>query len=185
MENEDSLKLKQHMEKQRGSAIINETQNGFRQDGYSNMLNKYGTTQDNSTAYQYNAEPFADDMELTRLYEGNGLFAKIIDRPSEEAVKHGLDIDFGDKDVAEYVDERLDDIDFEEKFATAEKWARLYGGSIIVMLIDDGGGLDDPLDLRNVRSIEELVVFERAVVQPDYRPLNVIRLTDEINSLSI
>lgn len=171
MENEDSLKLKQHMEKQRGSAIINETQNGFRQDGYSNMLNKYGTTQDNSTAYQYNAEPFADDMELTRLYEGNGLFAKIIDRPSEEAVKHGLDIDFGDKDVAEYVDERLDDIDFEEKFATAEKWARLYGGSIIVMLIDDGGGLDDPLDLRNVRSIEELVVFERAVVQPDYTAL--------------
>lgn len=171
MENENSLKLKQHMEKQRGSAIINETQNGFRQDGYSNMLNKYGTAQDNSTAYQYNAEPFVDDMELTRLYEGNGLFAKIIDRPSEEAVKHGLDIDFGDKDVAEYVDERLDDLDFEEKFATAEKWARLYGGSIIVMLIDDGGGLDDPLDLRNVRSIEELVVFERAVVQPDYTAL--------------
>ena len=171
MENEDSLKLKQHMEKQRGSAIINETQNGFRQDGYSNMLNKYGTTQDNSTAYQYNAEPFADDMELTRLYEGNGLFAKIIDRPSEEAVKHGLDIDFGDKDVAEYVDERLDDLDFEEKFATAEKWARLYGGAIIVMLVDDGGGLDDPLDFRNARSIEELMVFERAVVQPDYTAL--------------
>ena len=101
MENENSLKLKQHIEKQRGSAIINETQNGFRQDGYSNMLNKYGTTQDNSTAYQYNAEPFADDMELTRLYEGNGLFTKIIDRPSEEAVKHGLDIDFGDKDISE------------------------------------------------------------------------------------
>ena len=171
MENEDSLKLKQHMEKQRGSAIINETQNGFRQDGYSNMLNKYGTTQDNSTAYQYNAEPFADDMELTRLYEGNGLFAKIIDRPSEEAVKHGLDIDFGDKDVAEYVDERLDDLDFEEKFATAEKWARLYGGAIIVMFVDDGGGLDDPLDFRNARSIEELMVFERAVVQPDYTAL--------------
>ncbi len=171
MENEDSLKLKQHMERQRGAAIIDETKNGFRQDGYSNMLNKYGTTQDNSTAYQYNAEPFVDDMELTRLYEGNGLFAKIIDRPSEEAVKHGLDIDFGDKDVAEYVDERLDDLDFEEKFATAEKWARLYGGAIIVMLVDDGGGLDDPLDFRNARSIEELMVFERAVVQPDYTAL--------------
>ena len=171
MENENSLKLKQHIEKQRGSAIINETQNGFRQDGYSNMLNKYGTTQDNSTAYQYNAEPFADDMELTRLYEGNGLFTKIIDRPSEEAVKHGLDIDFGDKDISEYVDERLDDLDFEDKFATAEKWARLYGGAIIVMLVDDGRGLDDPLDFRNARSIEELMVFERAVVQPDYTAL--------------
>lgn len=171
MENENNLKLKQHMEKQRGAAIIDETENGFRQDGYSNMLNKYGTKQDNSTAYQYNAEPFADDMELTRLYEGNGLFTKIIDRPSEEAVKHGLDIDFGNKDISEYVDERLDDLDFEDKFATAEKWARLYGGSIIVMLVDDGGGLDDPLDFRNARSIEELMVFERAVVQPDYTAL--------------
>ena len=61
----------------------------------------------------------------------------------------------------------MDDLDFESKFATAEKWARLYGGSIIVMLVDDGRGLEEPLDWENVRTIEELRVFERAIVQPE------------------
>lgn len=155
----------------RGSAIIDGKQDNLRQDGYTNLLNKYGTAQDNSMAYSYEQEPITADMELVRLYEGNGLFSKIIDRPAEEAVKHGLDIDYGDDIIAEYVEERLDELDFEEKFATAEKWARLYGGALIVMLCDDGGSLEEPLDYDKVRTIEELRVFERAIVQEDYQGL--------------
>lgn len=164
----------------RGADIVDNVNGNkeFRNDGYSNMLNKYGTPQDNSTAYSYNQEEITVDMELLRLYEGNGLFTKIIDRPSEEAVKHGLDIDFGDDDISEYVEERLDELEFEAKFTTAEKWARLYGGSIIVMLIDDGRGLEEPVDWKSVRSIEELRVFERAIVQPDYSSLYSTRFED-------
>ena len=66
------------------------------------------------------------------------------------------------------MEKALDALEWEEKAATAIKWARLYGGSIIVMLIDDGRGLEEPLDWNNIRSIDELRVFERAVVQPDY-----------------
>ncbi len=159
------------LEQQRGAAIIEGTHGDIRHDGYTNILNRYGTIQDNSTAYQYAAEPFADDLELTRLYEGNGLFTKIIDRPAEEAVKHGLDVDFGDEEISEYIESKMDDLEYEDKFATAEKWARLYGGSIIVMLADDGRGLEEPLDMSAVRSIEELRVFERSIVQPDYTSL--------------
>ena len=171
MDEHQKAALDKKLKLQRGAAIIEGEQAKFRADGYTNLLNKYGTAQDNSTAYHFTQEPIADDMQLIRLYEGNGLFTKIIDRPSEEAVKHGLDIDFGNDQISKYVEDRLDELEFEEKFSTAEKWARLYGGSIIVMLCDDDGGLDDPLDWNKVRSIEELRVFERAVVQPDYSDL--------------
>lgn len=154
--------------KRRGAIIIDKTQEQFRQDGYSNLLNKYGTSQDNSTAYEYSSEVFVDDMQLTQIYESNGLFAKIIDRPAEEAVKHGFNIDYGDQSIAEYVEACMDELALEDKFATAEKWARLYGGAIIVMLVDDGGGLEEPLNWQYVRKIEKLLVFERSVVQPDY-----------------
>ena len=166
---------------QRGAAIIDGTQDDFRSDGYSNMLNKAGTKQDNSMAYQYDAEPFVSDLELVRLYEGNGLFAKIINRPAEEAVKHGLDIDFGDEDISEYIEDELDALGFESKFATAEKWARLYGGAIIVMLVDDGRGLEEPLDWNNARSLEELRVFDRSIVQPDYTGLYNFNFLDSID----
>ena len=167
---------------QRGAAIIDGVQDSFRLDGYTNLLNKYGTSQDSSTAYEYRGELITDDLELIRLYEGNGLFAKIIDRPSEEAVKHGLDIDYGNIDAADYVEIRLDELDFEDKFATAEKWARLYGGSVIVMLVDDGRGLEEPLDWKEVRSIQELRVFERAIVQPDYTSLYHFHFMDSMES---
>ena len=87
MNHRQRKKLNQIQKQQRASSIIDGSQDQFRQDGYTNMLNKYGSTQDNSTAYEYDLESVTDDMELTSLYEGNGLFAKIIDRPAEEAVK--------------------------------------------------------------------------------------------------
>ena len=172
MDDHQRALLERQQQLKRGAAIIEGKQNEFRQDGYTNMLNKYGMKQDNSTAYRYSPEPFVDDMTLTRLYEGNGLFKKIINRPSEEAVKHGVDLsDFGNKDTEKYVKKCMDNLRWEKKFSTAQKWARLYGGSIIVMLCDDGRGLEEPLDTDSVRSIEELAVFERAVVQPDYTSL--------------
>lgn len=88
MNEQQKAMLDRQLKLQRGAAIIEGTQEKFRQDGYSNLLNKYGTAQDSSTSYQYNQEIITNDMELIRLYEGNGLFTKIIDRPSEEAVKH-------------------------------------------------------------------------------------------------
>lgn len=173
---------------QRAKAIAegrNLNTDGFNEDGYTNMLNKYGTAQDNSTSYHWQSEHWADDLELIQMYEGNGLFSKIIDRPAEEAVKHGLDIDYGSEDIEEYVESRLDELDYEEKFTTAEKWARLYGGSIIVMLVDDGKGLEEPLDWNAVKSIEELRVFERSVVQPDYSQLGQFNFKDSAKNKAI
>ena len=142
-----------------------------REDGYVNLLNKYGTKQDNSEAYKFEREPVIPDMQLTGLYEGNGLFSKIIDTPAEEALKHGFDLNLKSDEVNAFVEDALDDLEWEGKAATAIKWARLYGGALIVMLIDDGRGLEEPVDWEHIRSIDELRVYERSIVQPDYASL--------------
>ena len=142
-----------------------------RQDGYVNMLNKYGTQQDNSTAYEYEHEIIVPDMELTEQYESNGLFAKIIDTPSEEAVKHGFDSGLKSQAVDIYIADMIDRLEWEDKASTAIKWARLYGGALGVMFINDGGGIDEPLNWRRIRDIDEIRVYERAVVFPDYSSL--------------
>ena len=142
-----------------------------REDGYVNLLNKYGTKQDNSEAYKFEREPVIPDMQLTGLYEGNGLFSKIIDTPAEEALKHGFDLNLKSDELNAFVEDALDDLEWEERAATAIKWARLYGGPLIVMLIDDGRGLEEPVDWEHIRSIDELRVYERSIVQPDYASL--------------
>jgi phage-related protein (TIGR01555 family) len=142
-----------------------------REDGYVNLLNKYGTKQDNSEAYKFEREPVIPDMQLTGLYEGNGLFSKIIDTPAEEALKRGFDLNLKSDELNAFVEDALDDLEWEERAATAIKWARLYGGALIVMLIDDGRGLEEPVDWEHIRSIDELRVYERSIVQPDYASL--------------
>lgn len=152
------------IEKQTGKAV-----RPFRQDGYMNMVTRYGTSKDSHEHYQYAPEPTVTDETLSMLYEGNGLFAKIIDAPAEEAFKHGFTLkDVSDDDLENFYQEALDELDWDETAMTALKWMRLFGGSIIVMLINDGGGLEDPLDWKNIKSIDDLRVYDRSVIQPDY-----------------
>jgi phage-related protein (TIGR01555 family) len=144
-----------------------------RYDGsYVNALNKFGTKRDSSMSYGYRPDGFIPDSQLTRYYEQNGLFRKIIDAPSEEAIKHGFTAGLQNPDDEDLLQDTLDALDWEQKAATALKWTRLYGGAIIVMLIDDGRGITEPLDYNNIRGIDELRVYERAIVNPDYTALH-------------
>lgn len=152
------------IEKQTGRAV-----RPFRADGFMNVVNRYGTSKDGHEHYQFAPEPTVPDETLSTFYEGNGLFAKIIDAPAEEALKHGFKLDdVSDDEVETFYQEALDELDWEENCMTALKWARLFGGSIMVMLINDGGGLEDPLDWKNIKSIDDLRVYDRSVIQPDY-----------------
>lgn len=152
------------IEKQAGKAV-----RPFRADGYVNLLNRYGTSKDTSEHYQFAPEPAVPDDVLSMFYEGNGLFSKIIDTPAEEAVKHGFSLaDVTDQTVLDFCYSALDELDWEETAMTAIKWARLFGGSIAVMLINDGRGIDEPLDWSNIQSIDDIRIYDRSLITPDY-----------------
>lgn len=143
----------------------------YREDGYVNLLTNYGTRRDSSTAYSYQAAPIVDDQTLTEYYISNGLFARIIDIPAERAATGGFDLGLNDEDLENIVTDALDDLDWEALATEAIKWTRLFGGAIGVMLIDDGGTLEQPLNYRRIRGIDEIVMFERTCVEPDYTRL--------------
>ncbi len=177
MEYQDACnRLAQRQRIERGKEIIQQKKESmsvrpYRKDGYVNVLNRYGTSHDSSESYTFVQEPVIPDTDLTVNYEDNGLFAKIIDTPAEEAVKHGFDLNLNSDTLDKFVESALDALEWEDKAATAIKWSRLYGGAIIVMLINDGRGLEEPVNWKHIRSIDELRVYERAVVQPDYTSL--------------
>lgn len=165
MTQEDRIKHYANLiQRQTGKAV-----RPYRADGYVNMVNRYGTTKDSSEQYNFIPEgPVSDDV-LESHYEGNGLFAKIIDMPAEEAVKHGFVLeDIEDGKLADFYNEALDELNWEETAMTAIKWTRLFGGSIAVMLVNDGRGLEEPLDWKNIQSIDDIRVYDRSIIQPDY-----------------
>lgn len=161
----DVLRRYAHMiEMQAGHAV-----RPYRADGYVNLMNKYGTQKDVSEGYRFQQEPIIPDDMLTQYYEGNGLFAKIIDTPAEEAIKHGFKLNgLKDAEIEDFYAGALDELDWEETAMTCIKWTRLFGGSIAVLLVNDGRGLDEPLDWKNIHSIDDIRVYDRSLIQPDY-----------------
>ena len=141
-------------------------------DGWLNVVNRYGTKNDSSENYEFILDTDADPQTITQFYEGDGLFAKIIDTPAEEAVKHGFSLEgLSDEQVTDFYTAALDELDWEESAITALKWSRLFGGALIVMLINDGRDLDEPVDWEHIRSIDDLRVYDRSVTEPDYRSM--------------
>ena len=130
----------------------------LRLDGYYNVLNKYGTQHDSTEYYQWATGAAVTDAELADLYAGNGLFSTIIDAPADDATKNGIDLGIKDKDLQKRLDDHLQTIHYQSKLAKALKWARLFGGSAVVMLVDDGRLLQDPLNWRDVHGVAELLL---------------------------
>ena len=128
-------------------------------DGYRNLLSGYGTNRDPS---EHTRPQF--DTALTReyveaVYRADGIGRRIVDLPAEEMTRQWVQIHGDDGDA------RLDDLanlNAKQQFNRALRWAGLYGGSIIVMLADDGSpDLSQPLNERRLRSINDLLVYDR------------------------
>ncbi len=141
----------------------------YNEDGFVNVLTRYGTAEDQSEQYRFLRE---DDLPcdlLVQFYEGDGMFAKIIDTPAEEALRHGFTLeDISDPKTEAFLMNSLEELNWTEVAGAAIRWARLFGGSLIVMLVDDGRALDEPLDWKNIKSVDELKVFDRSYIVPDY-----------------
>ena len=146
-------------------------------DGYKNLLNKYGTKNDASEQYRFERDEPVTDIELSLNYEENGLFTRIIDIPADDAVSSGFSYGINHTEIETFINKSLEKLDFEEVASTALKWARLYGGSIVVMMIDDGKELTEPVDWDNIQGIDELLVFERPLVTPDYTSIYKKRIS--------
>lgn len=90
------------------------------------------------------------------LYASGGLFARIVDKPAMDALSGGVLFKNDADDVLKVECERLK---VASHLQTALKWVRLYGGAAVLVLVNDGGGLLDELNVNGIQSVEELRVY--------------------------
>ena len=99
--------------------------------------------------------------ELTTLYEQNGLTKRAIDIVAGDATSSGFEIEVEGDDTDPLAQE-FDDLDLDAKLADAMRWARLYGGCVILMVTDDLDGADngEDTDRVNVGAVAEGMASE-------------------------
>lgn len=99
------------------------------------------------------------NTELDSIYESDGFARRIIDLPAEEMLRAGYYIEGVDDSNRILAD--LETIQASEKLTDALRWNYLYGGSVVVMLINDGGIFEEPLNIESAKAIEQLRVYDR------------------------
>lgn len=115
-----------------------------RVDGWQNPASGLGISGiDKQVSMAFNAQTAICRRELSDLYRFDGIAAKIVDRPVWDSVRQGWSIDVqGPEDsTTEPVDvevaEALEPLDLRTVYTEARKWARLYGDSLVIALLDD------------------------------------------------
>ena len=103
------------------------------------------------------------------IYGADDMAAKIVDAPAQDMVREWFKIstDFEDQKLNEKIMNKLDDLDAKAKVQTALTFARLYGGSAIIIGAKDGTTNPSlPLNINNLFDIEFLTVVDRFELYP-------------------
>ena len=134
-------------------------------DGFFNAFIGHGMHgRDPFSNYIYTPSRMMTDWECADMFTYNGIAQKIITAPADEAVKEGFTLKNGEEEMEEQTKAVLsvmEDLEWEQRFSEALSWDRLYGGSAVLMMADDGTAeLSEPLNESALRSIERLVVIE-------------------------
>lgn len=122
-------------------------------DGYSNVPANLGAGANNlvQTA-NYVMERFTwDYYTLNILFRDNWIAKAIIEKPANEMLKNGFSIHSQiEPDKIDKIMNIWQKTKTQNKFLKCLKWARLYGGCLLIPMIENQGELSKPLDYETI-----------------------------------
>ena len=139
-------------------------------DSFANLVARTGYgTENQASGGTYAFTPVSRNrVQLEYAYRSSWLAGKAVDAFSDDMTREGIEI------KCELPPEKLDKLEkginqlaIWERIKSNCKWARLYGGSIAVLMID-GQNVSTPLDYGRIGkgAFKGLFVLDRWVVQP-------------------
>lgn len=147
--------------KRNKNKVLNSTPNGIVKDSsdilgvkkaldaYSNAPANLGMGANNlAQTASYVMERFTwDYWTLNVLFRNNWIAKAIIEKPANEMLKNGFEIQSQiAPDSISKIMQVWSRTKTNEKFLRCLKWARLYGGCILVPMLENQGDLSEPLD---------------------------------------
>ena len=164
---------------ERSDNVIAITKWANRADSWMNTVTGQGVFGRDKTRHDFFSRPRNfTQIQLEDLYRGDALAARIVDVLPNDMIRAWFEINIstmfeGPDDDPDNVDpeeanlasaglqQRLRDLDAKAKLKRGLRWDRLYGGALVVMVIDDGREMSEPVDTANIKGIPALRVLHR------------------------
>jgi len=153
-------------------------------DSLENLIAQLGTSQDKRSHSRFvNSKRLSIDgmqEELNAMYRTDWLAGKVVDIIPDDMTREWRyfsgDIE---PETVELLIEEEERLGLSDSFNKAHKWARLYGTAFIVMNIDDGQPVDQPLKINSIKKggLKHIKVvdrhrIDRSDLQPIENPLD-------------
>lgn len=122
-------------------------------DGYSNVPANLGAGANNlAQTANYVMERFTwDYYTLNILFRDNWIAKAIIEKPANEMLKNGFSIHSQiEPDKIDKIMNIWQKTKTQNKFLKCLKWSRLYGGCLLIPMIENQGDLSKPLDYETI-----------------------------------
>jgi len=139
----------------------NKTLHSVNADGYIDIAKKLGTKTAGNTGFSLT---LADDSLFAALYVGNGLTRRFIDLVANDMTRQWVAIP---EDTEGKALNYMKNLKAKSEIKKAIRAAKLFGGSIVFMVIDDGLEPNEPVNITNIKSIKKLKFFSRKNVVID------------------
>lgn len=130
-----------------------------RHDGWKNLLTSFGVRgRDPHVGTMFAGAPMLTESILDELYRADALARKIVDLPAREMTREWFDVE-GDQEGL--INSALEEIDAKNKVREWLRTARLHGGGLLLMLLDDRQEFDKKVSEMMLRKVEGFQVYSR------------------------
>ena len=137
-----------------------------------NVLTGLGTSKDRNEGIGVKRSRILSEGAVDALYEQSWLIRRIVEKLPQQGTRSGWDLSVGDE-TASSMKAKLDDLvgwteklHLRQTLAAAATYSRLYGGGALVLIADDRTPIDQPLNLKRLRTIHGFYPIDRWRLYP-------------------
>lgn len=147
----------------------------FVKDGFKNITKGLGGSKDPRTNISYQMGLKIGQVTANNLYVYNWLAAKVVDIPVDDATRKWRNILISDADKKKDVEATLKEFDVKGKVNLAFKWARVFGGAVILAIIE-GDDQEEPMVVESIKegNLKNFIVLDRWNIYPEEINRNIL-----------
>lgn len=142
-----------------------------RADDWANQYTGLGdASRDPAMSTYFMGRPRIDQRTAEALYAQNAIAAKIVDRPAFDATREWIELTPDNEAQGGAADDLLEEherIKSRQALRKSMSWARLYGGSLAILGVNDGQtDVSQPLNENAITAFTRIEVIDRWQVRP-------------------
>lgn len=145
-------------------------------DGFVNIMKGLGTQKDPRENTNFFTPSILIHQALaSHLYSSNWIAGKAVDIPINDALKKWRKLIIQDSKKKKEVEKTFQKAKIKQKISSLLKWARVYGGAVIIAIIDDDDP-EKPLQVEKIKkgSLKNIIVLDQYFVYPETINRNIL-----------